>query len=113
MIKKFISQWQEPVIVAPVIFLLAVGYHLVVPQIDPRSGVDSLGFIGGVIEGSLLVAAIFFWTWYYRRTYGATDEDGRRENAAFIRKEHPRLFYVAELLKQLLVLLVVVYCFMR
>lgn len=113
MLRKWISQWQEPVVWLPCGLLVAWGLSKAIPQLDPRSGVDGLGFLCGLAEDGLLIACVFFFTWLYRHTYGVSDEDGRQENAEQIRRESPRLFYIAEKLQQLAILIAVVYCFKR
>lgn len=111
--RKFLSQWQEPVIWLPCLLLMAWGLNSLIPKLDPRTGVDGLGFLCGLAEASILIAFVFFFTWLHRQTYGASDEAGRRDNSEKIRAAYPRLFYVGEKLHQLVILGVVIYCFKR
>lgn len=108
---KFISQWQELVVWIPLLLLSAWGLTVALPQLDPRTGVDGLGFLGGINEDLIKVAVIFFLTWLFIHTYSASTEEQRRDNALQMMTNHGVLFYIVENVRVLVALLVVVYCF--
>ena len=112
-IGQFVGQWQELVVWIPVLVAASWGLYKYVPQLDPRTGVDGLGFLCGLVEAAILVSLIFFFTRLYRRTYGASDDAGYQANTDTIRTNYPIIFYVTENLHRLVVLLAVIYCFKR
>lgn len=111
--KKFFSNWQEPISGLPLLLLLCWLAYKIVPRLDPTAGVDGLGFTADIFQTSCLILTVFFWAWYYRHTYSTTEEAERKSNSDEVRVKYPLCFYVVEKLHQLVVVLIVLYCFKR
>lgn len=59
----WLHRWQEPVFWLPAAFLLLVAAYYVLPQIDPRAGIDGFGALWatGVTAFNALVAGFLAW----------------------------------------------------
>lgn len=113
MIKKLLSNWQEPAVWFPILLLLAWLCIKVIPPIDPTAGVDGLGFISGLVQAAALVAFVFFFSWLYHRTYDSSDDDEKKSNADQIRANYPLVFFLVRNARDLAIVLIVLYCFKR
>lgn len=79
MLRAFFARWQEPVIWLPTLFAgLIIAYYLL-PQIDPRAGIDGFGGLWASGITAFNVALAGFLVWLLRTTYflELTDADER------------------------------------
>lgn len=78
-LRAFFSRWQEPIVWLPGAFVLLIGAYYLLPQIDPRAGIDGFGSLwaSGVTAFNVLLAG--FLAWLLRTTYfrELTDNDER------------------------------------
>jgi hypothetical protein len=74
-----LKRWQEPVVWLPLLIVLLVIAYQVLPQIDPRAGIDGFGALwaSGVTAFNAVLAG--FLTWFLRQLYTLelTDADER------------------------------------
>ncbi|MFO0293789.1 MAG: hypothetical protein ACK51F_10655 [Rhodospirillales bacterium] len=78
-LRAFFARWQEPIVWLPGAFVLLIGAYYLLPQIDPRAGIDGFGSLwaSGVTAFNVLLAG--FLAWLLRTTYfrELTDTDER------------------------------------
>jgi len=110
--KKFLSELEE-ILVAVLLFVMAYLALKGIPQLDPRSGVDDLGFLSGLIQSAASVIFVFFFARYYRRRYTHSSDADRKVNADAVRASYPLVFYWTEKLHQLAIVLIILSCFRR
>lgn len=78
-LRAFVSRWQEPVFWLPAAFALLIGAYYLLPQIDPRAGIDGFGglWASGITAFNVVLAGFLAWllrTLYFREL---TDADER------------------------------------
>ncbi len=93
----FLRRWQEPTFWLPAAFVLLVAAYYVLPQIDPRSGIDGFGalFASLLTAFNALLAGFLAWllrTLYHRELTDA-DEAELLDHAAGIERgaDHARI----------------------
>lgn len=78
-LRDFATRWQEPVFWLPAAFVVLVGAYYLLPQIDPRAGIDGFGglWASGITAFNVVLAGFLAWllrTLYFREL---TDADER------------------------------------
>lgn len=66
---RWVDDWQELLIWAPVLLAALLGLLVAIPLIDPRSGIDGIGGLFTLVGQLIVLAAIVFCAWLIKRTY--------------------------------------------
>lgn len=82
--RRFLHNWQEPLVWLPSLLCILVGLFWAIPRLDPRSGIDGFGDLFQLVGGLISLALILFVAWLAKRTYLTELSD---EDADFIRTE--------------------------
>lgn len=108
---QLLHDWQELIVWLPALLLALVVLFVLLPRLDPRSGIDGFGDVFALVKQLVVLAVIWFATWLAKRTYFTElDEDAERDLLQRLNKGDlsalPRLIY--ELLVWVVIACVVV-----
>ena len=75
-IREFIKEWQDGLLWLPIALALLLGATWLLQWLDPRAGVDGLGFLQGYAALAFKGVLLTFMAWLGKRTYTRDASEG-------------------------------------